>query len=363
MLHDGYVKSDFVTLALSEHAASKKVKFVRSQDLAHVPVEMRETCLDFLNYISEKSDKSILIRKTHSVTGESKVKQIPYMHRWCESYKNLTVAKLMYAADYFGEECECFLLTLTVPHRHMDYEECIMHIRDLKKKANRKLRDWGYTTRCAVLDPHANGYSHAHMLVKGSISSDRIQSLKLWLSGQFGYSKDVFKHGIHVKIPNVHLGAGISSDYHTGAVKNFASYMMKYIGKNLTSVFDDSKLLVFNASLWKTKSRLYGYSRDVSSYVKEKLEEYKALRYGKKETSSWLFGSSAICDNEGNVLYEIPRKRSRSRFEYKDVYVGTVSRRFYETVGSLFDICASSGRVLKFVGDWVEVYDRTVIII
>lgn len=366
MTLDDYVSSDFVTRTLSQSQAMQRVIFKRGIGLAHIPVEMRDTCMDFLNVLSERNDKSILIRKHNLSTGEPRVKQIPYIHRWSDPYKNLTLSKLIYAKDYFGEDCPCFLVSLTIPHKHIDYDECMRLLKENKKKLDRKLRDLGYLTRSWVHDPHENGYPHCHMLVKGSISPERINSLRLWWSGQFGYSRDVYKHGLHVKIPNVSLGSGFSSsdDYKQGTVKHFASYMMKYISKNLTSTFDEPKLLLFNAVLWKTKSRLYGYSRDVSRYVKEKLEEYKTSKFGKKELSDWVFDSAAVCDSEGNILSEVPRRRSSPKFEYRDIYLYSVSSSSYGSslLYALRNRVFAGSRLVKPVGGMLEVYERTVLV-
>lgn len=352
-----YVASEFVTQLLGEHKEKRKYPAKRGKDLTHVPVEYRETCNDFLRSIAEKNEKTILIRKVNSKTGETKVKQIPYMHRYCEPYKNLVLAKLYYATEYLGENCPCFMLTLTTSNKGVDYEECLSQVKYAKMKLNRKLRDWGYKTKVSMLDPHKSGYSHFHVLIKGFITEDRVNKLKLFWSVNMGMGN--FKNGLHVRIPN----SGVSNSFfECGHMKHLASYMMKYLSKSLTSNFDDPRFLVFNATLWKTKSRFFSLSRDISKFVKEKLNWYKESLYGKKETSNWEFVSAAVGDNEGNIINEIPRRKKRPRYEYKNIYLYSLAVDKINTavLGRINTKIYSGQYFTKTVGDMIEVYDRCI---
>lgn len=370
MLPDGYVKSNFVTRSLAEHASLRRVRYRRGFGLAHVPQEMRETCMDFLYSISQKNDKSILIRKFNIKTGEEKTKFIPYIHRWSEPYRDIVLSKLIYAADYFGVDCPSFFLSLSSPHgitrsgNFVGYDECLQNVKDSRAKLKRKLRDWGYKTSIWVNEPHENGFAHSHLLVKGEISAERIIALKLWWSKQFNYATGTFEHGLTVSLPNEenHKRTSECSTYHSGSVYNFASYMMKYIGKSLTSSFEEPKYLVFNSVLWKTKSRLFGLSRDISAYIKEKFEEHKEQKYGKKEASDWVFKSSAVCDESGNVLSEISEHRAKPTFEFKDVYLFSIPAASYShsLLYRLRNNVLSGHRAIKRVGDLLEVYERVV---
>lgn len=367
MTPDDYVKSDFVTLALSKHSGSAapgyRRKNKRDRRLHHIPFEMRDTCLEFLNSVSEKNSRSIMIRKHNIKTGETKEKQIPYIHRHCDAYRNLTIAKMTYAKEYLGEDCPCFMVSLTVAHGNVDYEECLARVKAAKRKLVRKLRSWGYKTRVWLNDAHWNGYTHCHILVKGVIDADRINKLKLFWSCYLNMGS--VKHGLHVRIPNSELpvSSSESSDYQLGSIKHFASYMMKYLSKVLTSTFDDPKFIVFSAVLWKTKSRLFGFSRDISAYVKEKMNEYKSCKYGKIEASDWSFDSAAVCDNEGNVISEIAKRRAKPEMTFTDVYLYSVSTASLgrPIMGRVWKLIDSGRYVTKAVSaSMTAIYERVV---
>lgn len=367
MLSCGYVPSTFVAIAMEKCSGSAapgyRRKKKRDRKLLHLPIEVKDTCLEFLESVAQKNSKSILIRKINSKTGDRKEKYIPYMHRHCEGYRKTTIAKMQYAKEYLGDDCQSFMISGTVAHGKMDYEECLYRVRDAKKKLNRKLRDLGYKSRVWFNDAHWNGYTHFHVLVVGSIDSFIENKLKLFWCCHLNMGD--IKHGLHIKIPN---SVGVcDSSYKSGSVKHFASYMMKYIGKTLTSSFEDPKFLVFSALLWKTKSRLYGFSRDISSYVKEQMEKYKENKYGKKEASDWVYDGAAICDNEGIVLSEIPKCRKKPVIIADDVYLYSVHPSFLSSfysgginVNKINHLIDSGRYVTKRVGDMIEVYERIV---
>lgn len=357
MVLSDYIQSDFVTRALAEHQERIRYTAKHGKELTHVPIEYKDTCMDFLNSISEKNERTILIRKINNKTGETKEKIIPYMHRHCEAYKNIVLSKMYYATDYLGENCPCFMISLTTSSKGIDYEECLNRVKDAKKKLYRKLRDWGYKTRIGVFDPHKSGYSHVHVLVKGLITEDQIKKLKLFWSIKMGMGN--YKHGLHIKIPN----SGVSNSFFEhGRVKHLASYMMKYLNKSLTSSFDDPRFLVFNATLWNTKSRFFSFSWDISGFVKEKMIRYKEMRYGKKEASNWEFVSAAVCDTEGNILNEIQRHKKRPTYDYKNIYLfSLVSDKMNSPILNRINSKIFSGQYFtKKVGDMIEVYDRCI---
>lgn len=362
MLDCGYVPSTFVATAMmkySGHAApGYRRQKKKDRKLRHLPIEVRDTCLKFLENVAQKNNKSILIRKINSKTGDRKEKYVPYMHRHCEAYRKMTIAKLQYVKEYLGDDCPSFMLSVTIAHGKMDYEECISRANIAKRKLNRKLRDLGYKSRVWFNDAHWNGYTHFHVLVVGTIDAVIENKLKLFWCCHLNMGD--IKHGLHVKIPN---SVGVcDSSYKSGSVKHFASYMMKYIGKTLTSSFDDPKFLVFSSLLWKTKSRLYGFSRDISSYVKEQLEKYRENKYGKKEASDWVYDGAAICDNEGIVLSEIPIRRKKPVITTDDVYLYTIKSDFLNSLkGGKINRLVESGRyIVNYVNGMVEVYERIV---
>lgn len=368
MMPSGYVPSDFVTHTLSKHAKLCRVRARRGRKLTHVPVEMRDTCNEFLHSIAEKNSRTILIKKVNSVTGEVRETIIPYIHRHCDYYLNLVRAKMHYAQEYFGDGCQFFFISLTVAHGNIDYEECLSRVKLAKRKLVRKIRDWGFRTYQWINDVHQSGYDHAHLLVKGVISPDQILKLKLFWSCKLKIGS--YAHGLDVRIPNTDSLASCVSDVDSsesscepGVLKSVVGYFMKYLVKHLTSNFDEPKFLVFNAVLWKTRSRLFGFSRDVSAYIKEKMNEYKEIRYGKKEASNWVYDGAAICDNEGIVLSEIPKRRAKPVITETDVYLYTVRSAFLNSLkaGQINRLIDSGHYITKYVGDcMVEVYERIV---
>lgn len=370
-LRDGFVFSDFAKKVLKTDLVEKKVKFQRGKGLAHIPLEVREMCFDFLAWIEDRNNKQILIRGHWEDSGEECNIYKPYTHRWCEEYQNRVLAKLYYVMDFLGKDCHAFMLSLTVPHGHLDYEECMCRLKAAKKKLVRKLRDWNYRTRVWFHDPHENAYAHTHMLVIGDIPEEKVQALKLWWSRQFNYVTGSYEHGLHVKQINSE-----SSDeaYKKGSVHNVVSYLMKYLAKNFNFNSSESippKILVFNAVLWKTKSRLFGFTRDISVYVKKEMLVYKEglrksaiqnMLNGGFEPDTWVFDSAAITDDEGNVLTEISQKRSKPEIKVVDNLLYTIPAASIELpiMKKLRAMVYSGYRVLKEVGDMIEVYERKV---
>lgn len=362
-LRDGFVFSDFAKKVLKLDASERKEKFRWGKTLSHVPVEVREMCFNFLAWIEDRNNKQILVRGHWEDSGENADLYLPYTHRWCEEYQNQVLAKLYYVMDFLGKDCHAFMLSLTVPHKHLDYEECMCRLKAAKKRLVRKLRDLGYLTRVWFHDPHKSGYAHTHMLVMGDISDSRIHSLKLWWSKQFNYATGSFEHGLHVKRINEKSG---DEAYKSGSVHNVVSYLMKYLAKNFN--FNSSerippKILVFNAVLWKTKSRLFGFTSDISAYVKAEMLKYKAnLKSKNPNADTWVFDSAAITDDEGNVLTEISGKRTKPEIKVTDklLYSIPAVSMALPIMGRLQILVNTGYRVLKEVGDMIEVYERDV---
>jgi len=87
----------------------------------------------------------------------------------------------------------------------------------------------------AIWEPHKSGYAHIHILFFGAFTlgqKSRIRSL--WV--------DKYQSG---------SSAAIQFDVkYKGRLTSARNYVMKYVGKTLTSSFDDENINIFNTVVW-----------------------------------------------------------------------------------------------------------------
>jgi len=336
MMPSGYVSSNFVTNLLSANTASRK-SWKRGKEITAVPAECAQDVAFFSAYLREKENLNIKVTRKNTVTGEIKELTFPYVHRWTEIYKRRVLAKFYILENRLGNDVPATMLTLTCRTANITREECNYKLRDGRKNLFDKMRKLGLKCpRFWVMEPHKSGYSHCHVLYFGTISEDIKNKLKLAWSCVYGIGD--FKHGLDITSPRSSSDGSFSS----GSVSRVRGYAMKYIAKNLNPSEMSPKEFVFNTYLKKTKTRLWGASRDLTSYIKQEMERYRSITYGEPvDKNVWEFIGASVCDNEGNVVSDIPKKFKTPemvRIETKIYSVAASSNWFIEKIQHLINL-------------------------
>jgi hypothetical protein len=257
-----------VNLHIDSNALQEKElkDFSFGRPLKEIPAYMLSTVNYFRAYLVDTSNYSFLVHGFDNNKQEETWKNIPYIHRWTAIYRKSILAKLMQLQNSIGEEIKDFcLVTLTVYQRNVTYEQAL---RKLLKSYNLlkatlfkmfKTIDFFY-----VIEAHKSGYPHMHLLycrVLSSVEKNRIR--KLW--SEKYHAGDKF-HGIHFSDS---ARKSYDNNYKEGSIKKIKSYLMKYMAKGLFNGENEPSPAewVFNATLKKTKTRLWNCSRNFSKIM------------------------------------------------------------------------------------------------
>ena len=250
----------------------------KGRPLHEIPKAYTKDVLNFLGYISDTAKRTFHIKMINTLSGELKTLIKPYVHRWTDIYKSGVLAKMYQLEAYYGDNIQDVeFITLTTYQRGLTYEEALTNLSKGREKLLSLLR-WRYGTNdyVWVFEPHESGFAHLHMVYFRALSpSDRESLSSIWHDKYELGSKE---HGLYFSPPRA------SSDgvFLSGSIAHIRSYLMKYISKGLYSDSEykyefhgkevpfsmSLKELLFNAILKKTKTRLWGCSRNLSQIMK-----------------------------------------------------------------------------------------------
>lgn len=260
------------------------------EELKEIPGKYKKDVLAYIGYIEEKKDLSFEAKFRNKKTGEEKKsdKPIPYVHRWTAIYRKSILAKFYQLEAGLGDDIHgVSMITLTVSQRGKDPEECLFILKkyyNLLFKLLRKLygtNDYFYT-----LEPHKTGYPHMHILYLRSFSSSEKEHIRSLWSDFYG----VADHNIGVNFSEPR--ASDNGTFAAGSIARVRGYLMKYVSKGLHSEAMKPYELLFNALLMKTKTRLWGCSRNFSRIMRkpDKLgsDEWECIEVVEKDRGEFV---------------------------------------------------------------------------
>lgn len=244
--------------------------------------------LNFVGYLESTKLRSFCIKMKNKLTGERFDVWKPYVHRWTEIYRKGILAKFYALEAYLGSDVsDVIMITLTTSSRFKTYEQAMSELKVGRKKILDDLR-WKYGTRDYFwfFEYHKSGFSHLHIAYFHTIPlSDQVWLKRLW-SEKYGYGN--FEKGLNFLLPKASSDGSVP----VGIIGNIRKYLTKYISKGLhprsgseprQEVFLCGKKvpldmslaeLLFNAILKKTKTRLWGCSRNFSKVMKKPENEH-----------------------------------------------------------------------------------------
>ena len=278
-------------------------KYIGKQ-LTTIPKSYTTDVLNFIGYLEATKDRTFVIKGIDTKTGEETSKEIPYVHRWTELYVKGFYAKMyQLEAALDADLRDVTMISLTVSHRLGSPEECLRLLVNGWTKLRKVLhKRFGTIDFFRVLEPHKSGWPHMHILYMHKISKDDAISIKkLWA--------EVYKLG-NVANGVDFLDPRASSDgyFKSGSIGRIRGYLIKYVGKGLLPSPDDPyynyqfgeksyslqfppERLLFNALLKKTKTRLWGASRNFSKImarVKKLQPDWKCLQVSQYDKGEFV---------------------------------------------------------------------------
>jgi hypothetical protein len=298
--------------------------------LTCIPKSYTTDVLNFVGYLANTAKRTFTIEGIDRETGEKTLTEKPYIHRWTEIYARGFYAKMYQLENALEDDIRnVTMVTLSMSHRGRTAEECMLELREKWKKLRQVLWDhFGTVDFFRTFEPHASGFPHMHVLYMRTITLEEQSALKKLWSDKYGMGNRA--NGIHFLAPRA------SSDGHfkAGAVAKIRGYLIKYVGKCLYPKDDgpdydyklrgktyklkySPKMLLFNALLKKTKTRLWGASRNFSKIMaplKEMRPNWECLCVTQKLDGEVV---NTICDKENGSYPDEGHVQWKRDFEYK----------------------------------------------
>lgn len=245
---------------------------------------------------------------------------LPYMHRWCQKYRNRTLAKFYKFNSWWEEQGRppLTLLTLTTyqdsayAEEHHGSRVSIEEGFEVLKSSWNKLRQMlrnrviGHSFDYLwSIEPHLkndSGYPHMHVAIVGELTDEQKEKVKrLWSEV---YNAGSYEHGANFADSCLDAKKDI---------RNAGFYLFKYLGKGFC--IDPEKMtpgeLRFNAVLWAKGYRQWGASQNVSRAMK--LDKAEEGRFRFLEAGVSGEGWEAVCreateEQKESIRQEIAEK-------------------------------------------------------
>lgn len=267
----------------------------KGRPLQEIPKNYIKDVLNFVGYVESTKKRSFLIKMKNITTGELYSKVKPYVHRWTDVYRRGVMAKFYALEAYLGNNVsDVIMITLTTSSRNKTYEAVLDELKGGRKKLLDVLR-WKYGTvdYFWVFEYHKSGFSHIHIAYFYSIPlSERVWLKHLW-ADKYGHGS--FENGLDFVLPKASSDGSVP----VGVIGSIRKYLTKYVSKGLHPIAGSEPChevfvcgrkvslgmspaeLLFNALLKKTKTRLWGCSRNFSKIMKrpetEKSDEWECV--------------------------------------------------------------------------------------
>lgn len=317
-----------------------------NRPLIRIPAKFKKMVAGFHGYLNATSKISIKIVLENKETGETFTKLIPYTHRWTVHYRQSILAKMFLLESYLGLYVENVeMISLTTHQRGLDPEYCLSQLKVyLSRLLNILRKRYGTTDYFRIFEPHKTSYPHIHIVFFKKLPEAEKKYLQYIWACVLG-AGDI-SHGLLFSKPKESL----DGRYKSGSIGTIRSYVMKYISKGIRSDEMSPAEQLFNALLWKTKTRLWSCSRNFSKVMaKENSPNYR------ERSPEWEFKESSICDSEGNLISEIPKLKVT---DFKPTHKWEWS--FLQSVSSLSAYLQKKikSELLKVETNLIECFDR-----
>lgn len=329
------------------------------EPLRKIPAQFKDDVRRFTDYLSDTA--KIFFKITNKYVfkgGEEKidVRRVPYIHRWTDVYRKSILAKLYQLEKALSPEDleKVTMISLTVSQRGRDQEECLYDLMDNYKKLQDVLRHrFGTTDYFYILEPHATGYAHMHLIYMKLLSGlDKRWIISTW-ENRYGAGSH---KGINFSEPR----ASDDGSFEAGKISKLRSYVMKYLSKGLKVEMMSNKELLFNALLKKTGIRLWNCSRRFSRIMKAPVEPASdCVEYF--ECLKVELHDGAYDNEEDSFITQIyPRPKKIEASKFKDEYLFSIAAECIDmpVLNRLRTLVSLGERVLKLVGGFYEVYAR-----
>lgn len=235
----------------------------------------QKTVDKFLKYLSLTQHFQFRVSGTRG--SEKVVKKIPYVHRWTETYRKSILAKFYKLEEWTKENYSgvvtMFSLTTYGGKSKLNggsysrmvkgHDVTIDENFSLLKKSCAKLLDLirhkhpGINYFWVMENHEDTGYVHRHLVFFHEFTQAEQDSfIELWSRK---YQAGSRKHGLK-----------ISSKNSNGSIQSIRNYLMGYMSKQFgTGEPWTSAEKLFNAAMWKTKTRMWGCSKELTAVMRK----------------------------------------------------------------------------------------------
>lgn len=247
--------------------------------------------------------------------------EFEYSHRWRDSYRLMTIAKL-YALEKAlhrsGSTVPVTMMTLTTYQGGPESVKAVGGYTipksfDVLAARGRALLN-NIRQHVApglpyywLTEPHQSGYPHRHYVLFGELTDDQMERTQALWTDKYGAGG----RKAHRLPWESQAGGMFSIDRTQRPIENIRNYLMKYLTKNLSPATMTPGELVYHAVAKANRFRFWGASRDITAMMK---------REGSPAFGKWLKTDvisewgDAISSRQSDV-YEELRTLGRERLQ------------------------------------------------
>lgn len=228
----------------------------------------------FVKYLNDTKDYVFRLIGTHN-NGEV-VKNVPYIHRWTRIYQKSILAKFYKLDEWMKDNpgvVSMFTLTTyqgsisgfndgsfseKVKGHRLSIDECF----DLLKESRTKLLDairnkYPGINYVWILEPHKTGFPHCHLVIFKAFTESEQNAIKTLWSSKY-------------QAGSIDRGITITSKNSDESILSIRNYLMKYMSKQFgTGEPWTKEELLFNAMVWKTGTRMWGASKELTAVMRK----------------------------------------------------------------------------------------------
>jgi len=266
-----------------------------------------ELSRNFTIYLNQMDKACFIVsgfdqRKNKSASSVGK-----YVHRWTQIYRKRLMAKLYLLDEWWKEhKGPVTLLTLTtyqageysqsIKGKIVSIEDGFQLLKDGWDKLSKILRKYIQDlTYIWVIEPHASGYPHFHVIVFAEIPEPLQDKIKQLWSEKYQVGSEIHGVDFSTKIPKEDINS-------------LRNYMMKYIAKGFvitdtkfSETFWTKEQLVFNALIWKNGYRSFQPSRKLQQIMRYSQERDNAVYWHTGESE---YENNSTSERERHLIWE-----------------------------------------------------------
>ena len=262
---------------------------------------------NFTIYLNQMDKACFIVSGFDQVKNRSASNVGKYIHRWTPIYRKRLMAKLYLLDEWWKEhKGPVTLLTLTtyqagaysksIKRGIVTIEDSFLLLKDGWDKLSKILRKYiRELTYIWVIEPHASGYPHFHIIVFNEIPKLLQDKIKQLWSEKY-------------KVGSKEHGVDFSTRIPDEDIDSLRNYLMKYIAKGFvitdtkfSETFWTKEILVFNSLIWKNGYRTFQPSRKLQQIISYDQENKNSVWWHTGESE---FENTSTSERQRYLIWE-----------------------------------------------------------